>query len=115
MLPGWYGFGAAVSQWLEKKRGTLADLCEMHASWPFFRAVLSNLDMVLAKTDLGIAARYAELADARVREAVFPRIAAEWHAARGNTASRTRASASSASTASRRRCATAASAVEGGA
>src|SRR5712691_1303698 len=75
MLPGWYGFGAAVSQWLEKKRGTLAELREMHAGWPFFRAVLSNLDMVLAKTDLGIAARYAELADARVREAVFPRIA----------------------------------------
>src|SRR6266581_4590370 len=82
MLPGWYGFGAAVSQWLEEKRGTLEELREMHASWPFFRAVLSNLDMVLAKTDLGIAARYAELADARVREAVFPRIAAEWRAAR---------------------------------
>ncbi len=82
MLPGWYGFGTAVSQWLEKKRGTLAELREMHASWPFFRAVLSNLDMVLAKTDLGIAARYAELADARVREAVFPHIETEWRAAR---------------------------------
>ena len=82
MLPGWYGFGTAVSQWLEKKRGTLAELREMHAGWPFFRAVLSNLDMVLAKTDLGIAARYAELAEARAREAVFPRIAAEWRAAR---------------------------------
>jgi phosphoenolpyruvate carboxylase len=82
MLPGWYGFGAAVSQWLEQKLGTLQELRDMHASWPFFRAVLSNLDMVLAKTDLGIGARYAELADARLREAVFPRIAAEWHAAR---------------------------------
>jgi phosphoenolpyruvate carboxylase len=82
MLPGWYGFGAAVSQWLKKKRGTLEELREMHRSWPFFRAVLSNLDMVLAKTDLGIAARYAELADARLREAVFPRIAQEWNAAR---------------------------------
>jgi len=82
MLPGWYGFGAAVSQWLERKHGTLQELREMHASWPFFRALLSNLDMVLAKTDLGIAARYAELADARAREAVFPLIEAEWHAAR---------------------------------
>src|SRR6267378_3589423 len=82
MLPGWYGFGAAVSQWLEKKRGTLQELREMHASWPFFRALLSNLDMVLAKTDLGIAARYAELADTRAREAVFPLIEAEWRAAR---------------------------------
>ncbi len=82
MLPGWYGFGAAVSQWLKQKRGTLQELREMHAHWPFFRATLSNLDMVLAKTDLGIGSRYAELADARLREAVFPRIAAEWQAAR---------------------------------
>ncbi len=82
MLPGWYGFGAAVSRWLEQKRGTLQELREMHASWPFFRTVLSNLDMVLAKTDLGIAARYAELVDARPRDAVFPRIEAEWRAAR---------------------------------
>ena len=78
MLPGWYGFGTAVSQWLEKKRGTLEELREMHRSWPFFRSTLSNLDMVLAKTDLGIAARYAELADAPLRETVFPRIEAEW-------------------------------------
>src|SRR5205085_2652825 len=82
MLPGWYGFGAAVSQWLERKRGTLEELREMHAHWPFFRAVLSNLDMVLAKTDLGIGERYAELADAGVRAAVFPRIEAEWNATR---------------------------------
>jgi phosphoenolpyruvate carboxylase len=80
MLPGWYGFGAAVSQWLDAKRGTLEELRDMHAHWPFFRAVLSNLDMVLAKTDLGIGERYAELADAGVRAAVFPRIAAEWRA-----------------------------------
>jgi phosphoenolpyruvate carboxylase len=78
MLPGWYGFGTAVSQWLEKRRGTLEELREMHRSWPFFRAALSNLDMVLAKTDLGIAARYAELAPPALREAVFPRIEAEW-------------------------------------
>jgi len=82
MLPGWYGFGAAVSRWLAEKRGTLAELHDMHASWPFFRALLSNLDMVLAKTDLGIAARYAELADPRLREAVFPRIESEWRASR---------------------------------
>ncbi len=82
MLPGWYGFGTAVSRWLEEKRGTLDELRGMHGQWPFFRAVLSNLDMVLAKTDLGIGERYAELAEPRLREAVFPRIAAEWHATR---------------------------------
>ena len=78
MLPGWYGLGSAVSRWLEEKRGTLDELREMHRGWPFFRAALSNLDMVLAKTDLGIAARYAELAGPALRDAVYPRIEAEW-------------------------------------
>jgi len=82
MLPGWYGFGTAVSQWLEKKRGALEELREMHRGWPFFRAALSNLDMVLAKSDLGIASRYAELAPRPLRDAVFPRIEAEWHRTR---------------------------------
>ena len=55
----------------------------MHASWPFFRAMLSNLDMVLAKTDLAIAGRYAELvADRALGESVFGSIEAEWHASR---------------------------------
>jgi phosphoenolpyruvate carboxylase len=82
MLPGWYGFGSAVSQWLEKKRGTLEELRELHRGWPFFRAALSNLDMVLAKTDLAIAARYAELAGPALSAAVFPRIEAEWRRVR---------------------------------
>jgi phosphoenolpyruvate carboxylase len=81
MLPGWYGFGAAVSQWLEAGRGSLEELHQMNRTWPFFRAMLSNLDMVLAKTDLGIAARYAELVpDAALSEGFYSRIAAEWQA-----------------------------------
>jgi phosphoenolpyruvate carboxylase len=83
MLPGWYGFGGAVARWLREGRGTLAELREMHEGWPFFRAMLSNLDMVLAKTDLGIAGRYAELVpDAALRSAVFPRLREEWEASR---------------------------------
>jgi len=82
MLPGWYGVGSAVTRWLGEKRGTLQELSDMHAAWPFFRAMLSNLDMVLAKTDLGIGARYAELARPRLRDAVFPRIKSEWRATR---------------------------------
>jgi phosphoenolpyruvate carboxylase len=78
MLPGWYGFGSAVEGWIESRGGTLDELREMHASWPFFRSVLSNMDMVLAKTDLAIASRYAELVpDARLRAGVFERIEAE--------------------------------------
>jgi phosphoenolpyruvate carboxylase len=50
----------------------------MQARWPFFRSVLSNMAMVLAKTDLAIASRYAELVDdADMRDAIFDRIAAE--------------------------------------
>ena len=79
MLPGWYGFGAAVSRWLEEGHGRLEELGAMHRGWPFFRAMLSNLDMVLAKSDLGIGERYAELASNG--SGFFARIRGEWHKA----------------------------------
>jgi phosphoenolpyruvate carboxylase len=78
MLPGWYGFGAAVEAWRSGAPDGLALLREMYVAWPFFRSVLSNMAMVLAKTDLAVASRYAELVpDVAVRESVFARIAAE--------------------------------------
>jgi phosphoenolpyruvate carboxylase len=81
-LPGWYGFGSAVDAWLGEeptmREPRLALLREMHARWPFFRSMLSNMSMVLAKTDFAIASRYADLVpDPAVREAIFPRLAAE--------------------------------------
>jgi phosphoenolpyruvate carboxylase len=83
MLPGWYGFGSAVEAWLQEKGGTLDELREMQRGWPFWRSVLSNMDMVLAKSDLGIASRYAELVpDARLRKEVFGRISEEWQRTR---------------------------------
>jgi len=79
MLPGWYGFGAAVEAW----DGPLGKLQEMYREWPFFRSVLSNMDMVLAKTDLAIASRYAGLVPSeRLRKEIFGRVTAEWHRAR---------------------------------
>ncbi|HQU79577.1 MAG TPA: phosphoenolpyruvate carboxylase [Azonexus sp.] len=79
MLPGWYGFGAAVDGYLSANSDGLATLRRMVKSWPFFQSLLSNMDMVLAKTDLAIASRYAELvADAELRERIFSRIKAEW-------------------------------------
>ena len=67
------GSGAAE----HKLRLTL--LQKMHQRWPFFRTLLSNLDMVLAKTDLGIAARYVDLVeDQRLGRRIFARIEAEW-------------------------------------
>ena len=82
MLPGWYGFGTAVSEWVEEKR-TLEELREMYRDWPFFRSVLSNMDMVLAKTDLAIASRYADLVPSeKLRREIFDRLSAEWQRAR---------------------------------
>lgn len=80
-LPGWYGFGSAVQAFLaEDPKAHLALLQKMVRQWPFFRALLSNMDMVLAKSDLALASRYAELvADARLRKRIFAMIEAEWH------------------------------------
>ncbi|TSA41996.1 MAG: phosphoenolpyruvate carboxylase, partial [Betaproteobacteria bacterium] len=82
-LPGWYGFGSAIKAHLggdAKERGErLALLQRMHEEWPFLRTLLSNLDMVLAKTDLAIAARYVELVeDKKLGRRIFAAIQAEW-------------------------------------
>jgi phosphoenolpyruvate carboxylase len=82
-LPGWYGFGSAVNSWLDagphtRKEG-LAMLQKMYKQWPFFSTLLSNMDMVLAKSDLALASRYAELvSDTRLRKKTFATIEAEW-------------------------------------
>ena len=84
-LPGWYGFGAAVDKFLnanpaQTRREGLALLQKMYRQWPFFSVLLSNMDMVLAKSDLALASRYAELVtDARLRKRIFAAIEAEWH------------------------------------
>ncbi|MCM8613725.1 phosphoenolpyruvate carboxylase [Accumulibacter sp.] len=81
MLPGWYGFGSALHDFLAAHPDGLRLLQQMYREWPFFRTLLSNMDMVLAKSDLAIARRYAELvSDAELRAAIFPRLQAEWHA-----------------------------------
>jgi phosphoenolpyruvate carboxylase len=92
MLPGWYGFGTAVDTWLADNPGGLELLREMHRDWPFFATLLSNMDMVLAKTDLAIASRYAALvSDGALREQIFPRLRAEHRATVQNLLSITRA------------------------
>ena len=82
MLPGWYGFGTAVKGWIARRpRDGMALLQEMYHEWSFFTTMLSNMDMVLAKSDIAIASRYAELVpDRTLREAVFSRLEAEWSA-----------------------------------
>nr|WP_254214841.1 phosphoenolpyruvate carboxylase [Burkholderia multivorans] len=85
LLTGWYGFGSAVAAYLDgaadaaERSKRLALLKKMNKTWPFFANLLSNMDMVLAKTDLAVASRYAELVpDRKLRNAVFGRIVAEW-------------------------------------
>jgi phosphoenolpyruvate carboxylase len=79
-LPGWFGFGSGVENFLgdaREQRMTL--LQDMYRDWPFFRALLSNMDMVLAKTDLALARRYAELApDRDLAHRIFGALEAEW-------------------------------------
>jgi phosphoenolpyruvate carboxylase len=77
MLPGWYGTGTALAQFADK--GLLR---EMAAQWPFLKNALANMEMVLAKSDLAIAAHYAALAeDQEAAQTLFARIRSEWRAA----------------------------------
>jgi phosphoenolpyruvate carboxylase len=81
MLPGWYGFGSAVETWIEEHPDKgMPFLKELYREWPFFRTLLSNMDMVLAKSSIAIASRYAELVpDVALRESIFGCIRREWH------------------------------------
>jgi phosphoenolpyruvate carboxylase len=98
-LPGWLGFGSAIEAFVDGRAGRTGDgpdgdgrgsdrdervalLQRMHKQWPFFRTLLSNLDMVLAKTDLRIAARYVELVEDRaLARRLFAQLKAEWERA----------------------------------
>ncbi|MDT7522717.1 phosphoenolpyruvate carboxylase [Rhodoferax sp. TBRC 17198] len=84
-LPGWFGFGSAVQKFVgsgtaAEQKERVALLQKMYKQWPFFGTLLSNMDMVMAKSDLALASRYSELvSDARLRKKIFSAIEAEWH------------------------------------
>jgi len=84
LLPGWFGFGSGIDGFLGSasaatRRARLQLLRRMLAEWPFFRALTSNMEMVLAKTDIAIGSRYAQLASDRKRGAqIFGAIQDEW-------------------------------------
>jgi phosphoenolpyruvate carboxylase len=91
-LPGWCGFGTAIEAFLANVEGAKGPgddraqrielLQRMHKQWPFFRTLLSNLDMVLAKSDLRIASRYVELVeDKAVAKRIFKLLKEEWQRA----------------------------------
>jgi phosphoenolpyruvate carboxylase len=80
MLPAWYGFGSAVEAWIGAYPGDgMSLLRAMYREWPFFRMLLSNIDMVLAKSDVAIGSRYAELvSNVELRDRIFARLRGEW-------------------------------------
>jgi phosphoenolpyruvate carboxylase len=84
-LPGWFGFGSAVEEFLDRptdkeRKAALALLQKMVKQCPFFKTLLSNIDMVLAKSDLALASRYSELvSDVKLRKKIFAAIETEWH------------------------------------
>ena len=83
MLPGWYGLGSAIHQYLHQDESAyesrLKNLQEMLEVWPLFKTLIANVDMVLAKTDLVVARHYAHLVtDKQLRETIFSRIEAEY-------------------------------------
>jgi phosphoenolpyruvate carboxylase len=74
MLPGWYGAGEALSSFPDQ--GLLREMAD---AWPFFRATLDNMEMVLAKSDMNIARRYATLVqDRSLADTLFGRIHSAW-------------------------------------
>ncbi|MBC3881191.1 phosphoenolpyruvate carboxylase [Undibacterium sp. LX40W] len=79
MLPGWFGFGSAVESYIAAHpENGLETLRSMFKSWPFFSNLLSNMEMVLAKSDIGIASRYAQLVtDTGIRHLIFSHLALE--------------------------------------
>jgi len=88
-LPGWLGFGVAVDRFVAQPPTGMSQaqakelLSRMYREWPFFRTLISNIDMVMAKSDLALASRYASLVqDKSVREKVFAEIERQWHLTR---------------------------------
>jgi phosphoenolpyruvate carboxylase len=77
-LPGWFGLGGALDEYLEGRPGALATLQEMYRQWPFWRTLIDNTQMILAKADMTIARLYADLVnDQELADRIFRRIADE--------------------------------------
>lgn len=78
MFPGWYGVGSAFKHFIDAEEGNLEKLQHMYEKWPFFHSLLSNVDMVLSKTNMNIAFQYSKLAESEEVRNVFNVILDEW-------------------------------------
>ena len=78
MLPGWYGVGTAFSNFINKDKENIEKLRRMYNHWPFFTSLLSNVDMVMSKSDMDIAKEYANLCKDEETKKVYEEILREW-------------------------------------
>ena len=79
MLPGWYGVGTAFSNFINKDKDNIEKLRKMYKEWPFFTSLLSNVDMVMSKSDMDIAKEYANLCKEEETKQVYEEILREWN------------------------------------
>lgn len=78
MFPGWYGVGSAFKHFIDADSHNLETLQKMYQGWPFFHSLLSNVDMVLSKSNMDIAKQYADLCEDEDTKQVFDTIYQEW-------------------------------------
>ncbi|HES9833504.1 TPA: phosphoenolpyruvate carboxylase [Streptococcus pneumoniae] len=78
MFPGWYGIGSSFKEFINKNPENIAILRDMYQNWPFFQSLLSNVDMVLSKSNMNIAFEYAKLCEDEQVKAIYETILNEW-------------------------------------
>lgn len=78
MFPGWYGVGSAFKHFIDRDENNLETLRKMYKTWPFFNSLLSNVDMVLSKSNMHIAKQYSKLCDKKCGKEIFDIINAEY-------------------------------------
>lgn len=78
MFPGWYGVGSSFKEFINRNPENIAILRDMYQNWPFFQSLLSNVDMVLSKSNMNIAFEYAKLCEDEQVKAIYETILNEW-------------------------------------
>lgn len=78
MFPGWYGVGSSFKEFINKNPENIAILRDMYQNWPFFQSLLSNVDMVLSKSNMNIAFEYAKLCEDEQVKTIYETILNEW-------------------------------------
>lgn len=78
MFPGWYGVGSSFKEFIDQNPENIEILRDMYQNWPFFQSLLSNVDMVLSKSNMNIAFEYAKLCEDDQVKAIYDTILDEW-------------------------------------